>query len=286
MKVWLTVAESAFRAWDGHGEGQGANNGVVEAAPGAGNAPNGDGGSGPAVVSAAGYIDPATGFLRNLVGATSQEEIDRVVSDLLPGRLEELEAGPIPCTGDRAQLKAIHRVLFYEIFEWAGQFRTIDIDKAGTDFVSVAELDTAIEKFGADLAQENLLAGLPRQLFIERLAHFYARLNQIHPFREGNGRTQRLFWMEVALHAGWQVNLLAVPKDVNDEASRAASQDGDLQPLINMLGAVTTPAPGVARGKAQIRATLRRRQRDRRVRRWLQEHANPSRMRPADPGDT
>jgi cell filamentation protein len=260
----------------------------MEAAPGAGNEQGADGGPGQVVssTSPSAYIDPATGFLRNMVGARSQEEIERVVLELLPGRLAELEAGPIPCTGDRAQLQAIHRVLFYEIFDWAGQFRTIDIDKAGTDFTPASQLDAAISQFGSDLADEDLLVGLPRSQFVQRLAHYYSRLNQIHPFREGNGRTQRMFWMELALHAGWQVNLLGVPKEVNDEASRAASQDGDLQPLIAMLDAVTTPAPGVARGRAQIRATLRRRQFDRRVRRWLRDHANPARMRPPDPGNS
>ena len=148
---------------------------------------------------------------------------------------------PIPCTGDRAHLQAIHRVLFDGVFDWAGQFRTTDIDKQGTDFVPAVEVETAIDQVFAELAAENLLRGLPREQFIGRLAHYYARLNQIHPFREGNGRTQRLFWGQVALHAGWYVDFVRMSKAANDEASRVASQEGNLEPLVALLDEADPP---------------------------------------------
>ena len=116
------------------------------------------------------YMDPATGFLRNEVSANTQQEIDLASAELLPGRLEDLAKDPIPCTGDKAHLQAIHRVLFDGVFDWAGQFRTTDIDKQGTDFVPAGEVEAAIDQLFAELAAENLLRGLPRERFIARLA--------------------------------------------------------------------------------------------------------------------
>ena len=224
------------------------------------------------------YVDPATGFLRNEVSASTQQEIDRASAELLPGRLDDLAKDPIPCTGDKAHLQAIHRVLFDGVFDWAGQFRTSDIDKQGTDFVPAGELEAAIDQLFTELAAENLLRGLPRERFIARLAHYYARLNQIHPFREGNGRTQRLFWGQVALHAGWYVDFVHMSKPANNEASRVASQEGNLQPLVALLDEATRPAPSVERGEAELRTAVRRKQRGRHFLGWMRSHANPDRL--------
>ena len=176
------------------------------------------------------YVDAETGFLRNEVSATTQEEIDLASAELLPGRLEDLAKVPIPCTGDKAHLQAIHRVLFDGIFDWAGQFRTTtDIDKQGTDFVPALEVEGALDQLFAELAAENLLRGLPRAQFVDRLAHYYARLNQIHPFREGNGRTQRLFWGQVALHAGWYVDFVRMSKEANTRPVAWRARRGTLR---------------------------------------------------------
>ncbi len=223
------------------------------------------------------YIDPGTDFLRNEVSATTQEEIDDASAELLPDRLEDLADDPMPCTGDRAHLVAIHRVLFDGVFEWAGEFRTTDIDKRGTDFVPAAEVEVALEQLFADLAAENLLRGLSREQFIGQLAQFYARLNYIHPFREGNGRTQRLFWGQVALHAGWTVDFVGMSKTANDEASRAASQDLGLEPLIAFLDEVTSPAPSVEQGEEDLVTSVRREQEGQSFVDWVGSHVNPDR---------
>jgi cell filamentation protein len=233
----------------------------------------------PATGASSPYIDPVTGFLRNEVSANTQQEIDIASAELLPGRLEGLAKVPIPCTGDRAHLQAIHRVLFDGVFDWAGQFRTTtDIDKLGTDFVPAVEVETAIDQVFAELAAEDLLRGLPREQFIARLAHYYARLNQIHPFREGNGRTQRLFWGQVALHAGWYVDFVRMSKADNDGASRAASQEGNLEPLIAMLDELTRPAPSVEQGEAELLTSVRRKQRGQHFLGWMRSHANRDRL--------
>ncbi len=76
--------------------------------------------------------------------------------------------------------------------------------------------------------------------FVERLAYYYDQLNYIHPFREGNGRTQRVFWTRVARDAGYEINWDAIIGDENDEASRIAAEAMDLSGLKRMFHGIVT----------------------------------------------
>lgn len=75
------------------------------------------------------YVDPANGILKNLVGATSQAELDRIEGDLVPVRALRLETAPPAPTRDLTEFRAIHRYLFPPIYGWAGELRTVDIRK-------------------------------------------------------------------------------------------------------------------------------------------------------------
>jgi len=187
------------------------------------------------------YLDPATGILKNLVGATTQAELDAVEGDLVPIRALRLAVEPPKPTGDLAELRAIHRFLFSPIYDWAGELRTVDIrknvDGAGY-FVPVSMIERAAGFAADELRADDYLRGMDRATFIARLAHHYDQFNYIHPFREGNGRAQRWMWDRIARDAGWRLSWLGVTGAVNDAASRAAAEDRDLQPLLTMLDRV------------------------------------------------
>jgi cell filamentation protein len=74
-----------------------------------------------------------------------------------------------------------------------------------------------------ELARGNNLVGLDKEEFVERLAHHYDQLNFTHPFREGNGRTQRVFWSRVAKDAGYEIDWSLIVGGENDEACRLAA---------------------------------------------------------------
>ena len=95
-------------------------------------------------------------------------------------------------------------------------------------------LDAATYVF-TELAKEGYLRDLSREDFVKRLAHHYDQLNYIHPFREGNGRVQRIFWSRVAQAASHEVDWSAVIGDENDEASRLAAEKMDLSALEQMF---------------------------------------------------
>ena len=92
-----------------------------------------------------------------------------------------------------------------------------------------------------ELHADGNLRALDRERFTERLAYHYDQVHYIHPFRECNGRVQRVFWNRIALAAGWQLDWRPVHGDVNDRASRAASDQQDLGPLCAVFDQIVIP---------------------------------------------
>lgn len=188
------------------------------------------------------YLNPATGLLFNRVGATTARELSAAEADLVYTRYATLAFHPVPPTGDLAELQAIHHHLFQDVYSWAGQLRTVDIRKAGESdwFMPAALIQRGAGYATDELRRDNYLRQLPRDQFVARLAHHYDQFNHVHPFREGNGRTQRLFWDRITRDAGWQLDWQRVHGSVNDRACRAADVDQDLGPLVAMFDQITT----------------------------------------------
>ena len=109
--------------------------------------------------------------------------------------------------------KVIHRHLFGELYDWAGQVRMVNLSKKGTQFCPVEEIPRVSAAIFKRLAQNNLLCGLARNDFIAALVDLYQRTNELHPFREGNGRTQRVFLSQLAENAGYDLDFTAVDPD-------------------------------------------------------------------------
>lgn len=140
-----------------------------------------------------GQSDPLTGVLKNLLGITDPATFDAVEADLVAARSRQLTLRPLSGNFDLAHLQAIHNYLFQDLYEWAGQLRTVDISKGTSRFANCAFLHTSAAYIFGQLVKENLLIGLGSKEFSERAAYYLGELNALHPFRDGNGRTQREF---------------------------------------------------------------------------------------------
>jgi cell filamentation protein len=184
------------------------------------------------------YFDESIGDLRNLLGAKSSEEFKKIEPQIVFANELELESIDIPRTNDLNELLLIHKQLFKGVYDWAGQIRTVDIRKneEGSDFfLIVSKITDAANYVFGELETEKHLTNLPKEEFIMRLAYYYDQLNFIHPFREGNGRTQRVFWGRVANDAGYDIDWSLIHNDENDEASKIAAEDMDLSKLESMF---------------------------------------------------
>jgi cell filamentation protein len=149
------------------------------------------------------YCYPDSDVLINKLGLTDGDALEVAEIELTQARIEQYE----PDFDDISlpALRAIHFYLFQDLYDWAGELRTVDISKGSTRFANVSRLEPEADKLFRQLAQENYLTGLPRDRFVARLAHYYCELNVIHPFRDGNGRAQRLMFEVISINAGFEL---------------------------------------------------------------------------------
>lgn len=151
------------------------------------------------------YLDPVSGVLRNRFGVEDAAELEGLEARIVAARSRELVKGPVKGRYDLAHLQAIHRYLFGDLYEWAGQLRTVDISKNGHMFAHRAHIAGAAGEIFHKLEGEKYLAGLGPDAFCLRAAYYFGEINALHPFREGNGRTQREFLSHLADAAGYYI---------------------------------------------------------------------------------
>jgi len=180
------------------------------------------------------YLDPRSGILRNKFGLTDQNSLDVREADAVSVRSVLLQLNPIEGNFDSDHLKRIHEYLFRDVYDWAGQFRTIPLAKADyshperiTRFTPPEEISTELEKVFRTLAEENFFAGLVRRDFSRKVAWLLSEINRIHPFREGNGRAQRQFVRQLCRGIGFTLHFEVVSKERLVQAS-ILSAHGDL----------------------------------------------------------
>jgi cell filamentation protein len=150
------------------------------------------------------YCYPGTTVLKNKIELKTQRELDAFEAEISAQRAEEpLPAGKLTY----AHYRAIHRHLFQDVYDWAGQIRTVRISKGSSMFCYPERIDREMSKLFRALADQKHFQGSSPEEFANKAAHFLAELNAIHPFREGNGRTQLTFLMLLAETAGYPLAL-------------------------------------------------------------------------------
>jgi cell filamentation protein len=195
------------------------------------------------------YVDPRSGVLHNRLGITDPAELARVEARLAAGREATLfRDRPDLGRYDLAHLQAIHRHLFGQIYDWAGQLRTVNMSKGDTLFALAEWIEPQGRQLFDDLARRRHLRGLDRDQFVTGAGQFLSDLNALHPFREGNGRTQRVFLQLVANQAGWQLAWGRIDPAENNAASAQAMGDRNaFRPLLDRIVlAADDPLPGDA----------------------------------------
>ena len=180
------------------------------------------------------YCIPGTAVLKNKAGITDQDLLDEYEGDFTAIRLLELTQNPIQASFDLAHLCKIHSHLFQDVYEWVGEVRSVDIIRGDSRFCNVRQIQSYSHTIFSALSAEKYLVNLEPAVFANRLAHYLSEVNAIHPFREGNGRVQRLFVSQLAEHAGYSLDYSAL-----DQAElypvMQASFLGDERPLAELI---------------------------------------------------
>lgn len=161
----------------------------------------------------------------------SQEELDEFEVTMFVLRAEE----PWPEGDlDYAHYRALHRHLFADVYPWAGEVRTIRIGKGNNWFCYPEYIDKEMNRIFADLASQEYLTGLDPLEFAAKAAHLLADINAVHPFREGNGRTQLAFLTLLAENAGLPFNPDVLERD-RVIGAMIDSFSGHEQPLAQLI---------------------------------------------------
>ena len=180
------------------------------------------------------YMDFETGVLRNLLSITSEEELENAEADITTAVIASIPIEHPMGEFDLAHLQNIHWELFNTIYGWAGEIRTVEISKGNTRFANADMIEPAAQSLFRELHAENLLRDLTHDQYVQRLAHYYSEINVMHPFREGNGRTQRTFSSQLVAIVGYHFAWEQLDADENLRVCIAA-YDGDEAPLAAML---------------------------------------------------
>ncbi len=165
-----------------------------------------------------------------------RDELAEVEQQLSAARYTQLGISLLPGAYDAAHLRRFHRQLFADVYDWAGTTRSVNIAKDGRPFCLAPNIDSQLDALFTGLARNQYLLHLDRETFVSRLAEFYGDMNAIHPFREGNGRTQRAFLRQLAAGAGWTLRWDDLAKDANDGACHRYRHHFDPEELIALLG--------------------------------------------------
>ncbi len=180
------------------------------------------------------YVYPGTHVLINKYNCRDAEELRELEARSTMGNLVYLQLHPISGKFDFKHLKDIHYFIFQDIYEWAGKVRTVDIGKNNlfcrAQFIS----DYAKEVF-SDFYSSCEEAKDDRALFTERVVSHFADMNALHPFREGNGRSQREFTRELCLQCGYVFDLTSTTYKEMVQASVLSFDKGDNTKLMHIF---------------------------------------------------
>ena len=180
------------------------------------------------------YCYKSTQVLKNRLGTRDAATLEAFEVEISALRAEEpLPAGRIGAT----HYRAIHRHLFEDVYSWAGRYRTVRTSKSGNMFCFPEHIPAQMEQLFGKLKQDDLLRGLEFGAFVSSTAAFLGDLNAIHPFREGNGRTQLSFLYLLAVQAGHPLDMERL-RPVAILNAMIASFGGELGPLVAELSSL------------------------------------------------
>ncbi|WP_434650542.1 putative adenosine monophosphate-protein transferase Fic [Pseudomonas sp. D1-2] len=166
------------------------------------------------------YCYPGSTVLRNKLDIHDEPTLGEAEQQLSAIAASSVEFNPPPY--GLAYLQNIHHALFADLFEWAGQLRTVGMAKQDTRFCQPEYMEKEAEKIFARMAAANWFEAMGRDELIVAVADAYSDINVIHPFREGNGRAQRILFEHLIMNVGFEISWWGIEKDEWINANIAA----------------------------------------------------------------
>ena len=179
------------------------------------------------------YCYPNSSVLKNKLNITNEHDLSVAEREISSLRMLEIENEPLKGRLDFKHLKEIHYHIFKEIYDWAGQTRTVNISKSSV-FCYYENIESYATCVFDKLKEENYLISVGQNAIYDRFSFYMSEINALHPFREGNGRCQRVFMSYLAKIAGYELNFEDVSQEQMIELSVRAFNYGHVE-YINMF---------------------------------------------------
>ena len=155
-----------------------------------------------------------TTCLINKLGITDECKLKEFEGAVTFAKASELEKNTISTAFYIEHYRAIHKYLFEDIYDWAGEYRTVNLSKKGTKFAPADKISDLMTACFKRLKENNFFQGNSFNVFVENIVDFYCVTNMIHPFREGNGRTERVFLVQFVRNAGYDIDYSVLNSDI------------------------------------------------------------------------
>ena len=169
------------------------------------------------------YCYPNSNVLMNKFNIRDADKLQEIERRMSYANIVYLSENPLKGVLDLKYLQKIHKYIFGDIYGWAGRIRGGKFFSKGNTVFCVADMiPTYAENIFGKMRGEKWLRGLGKEDFISRLAYYMGEINALHPFREGNGRTQRIFFAELAHRAKYELDFSQIKPDELLEADIAA----------------------------------------------------------------
>lgn len=175
-----------------------------------------------------------TTCLVNKLGIKNEKQLSEIEADITFAKTSKLEENPFKGNFDLEHYKSIHKFLFEDLYSWAGELRRINISKKGTNFANADELEYLCTECFQRLKENNYYRNIDFDFFVENIVDLYCTLNILHPFREGNGRTERIFISQLIRFNGYDIDFSDIDTDYLMFATIQSAQ-GITDNLVNLF---------------------------------------------------
>ena len=153
-----------------------------------------------------------TTCLINKLDIRDEYKLSEVEAQITFAKASMLDDEPIEGDFDFEHFKKIHEFLFCDLYDWAGQVRTVNLSKKRTKFTDFHSIKSVANACFNKISN-GYLNDLNFDEFATCIAELYHDINRIHPFREGNGRTERIYFTQLIRHYGYDINFTDVDTD-------------------------------------------------------------------------
>lgn len=193
------------------------------------------------------YLFPDIRVLRNKLNIRDTDQLDRAERLLVTQRISE---GAPPGNFDLAHLQRIHRHLFQDVYDWAGEVRTVELFR-DHDYQFQEVIPAGVASLHQRLVKSNFLRGSSADEFSDVAGGIIGQLHYTHPFREGNERTHLQYLKQLGERAGHEVDLTRLDREKGNwiDAAIAASFENNFEPMEKMIRDAITLSHEIRRGR-------------------------------------